>query len=128
MRDIDSRKDLHKIVALFYTKLFADADMAVFFTEFKEPELLEKHLAVLVDFWDGILFDSGTYKKNAMAPHFEKNKSIPFEDQHFKKWIQLFSESVDFLFEGQSAETIKSRAQSIATVMQIKMIEFAKNT
>ena len=29
---------------------------------------LEHHLPVLVDFWDSILFNSDTYRKNAMQP------------------------------------------------------------
>ncbi|MFC2110474.1 group III truncated hemoglobin [Bacteroidota bacterium] len=125
--DIENREDIYSIVSLFYSKLFDDEEMSPFFVDFRESSSLEKHLHVLVDFWDGVLFDSGTYKSNAIAPHLEKNKSIPFEDRHFKKWMKLFSESVDFLFEGQSAETIKSRAQSIATVMQIKIIQLSNN-
>lgn len=125
-RDIENREDLHKIVSTFYEKLFEDQIMRDFFIEFRDPESLEKHLQVLVDFWDGILFDSGTYRKNAIQPHLEKNKEIPFESIHFEQWMNLFSKSIDENFLGQVAETAKSRAQSIATVMQIKMIQLKK--
>lgn len=126
MRDISTREDLLKIVTLFYNKLFADEEMSVFFEKFKEKQHLDKHLDVLVDFWDGVLFYTGAYKKNAIQPHIEMNKSIPFEDKHFKQWMLLFSEAVDELFSGVNAENAKARAQSIATVMQIKMIEIAQ--
>ena len=124
--DISNRQDLYRLVQRFYEKLFEDSEMEVFFLEFKEDSSLEKHLAVLVDFWDGILFYSGAYKKNAIQPHLDKNKEIPFEDKHFKKWISLFSASIDELFKGEVSEIAKSRAQSIATVMQIKIMQPSK--
>ena len=125
--DIDSREDLYKIVSLFYQKLFEDSEMKQFFTDFLEPTSLEKHLQVLVDFWDGVLFHSGTYSKNAMAPHMLKHREMPFKSKHFKKWMLLFSDSIDVLFEGVNAETLKNRAQSIATVMELKILHKAED-
>ena len=120
--DIDSRGDLYKVVQLFYQKLFDDDDMKPFFIKFYQQENLEKHLNVLVDFWDSVLFHSGVYTKNAMQPHFIKHKETPFKKIHFEKWILLFCSSIDELFTGQNAEVIKNRAQSIATVMQLKIL------
>lgn len=122
MKDIQSREDLFKVVDLFYQKLFKDKDVQHFFVDFSEPENLKKHLMVLVDFWDGILFHSGSYTKNAMQPHVEKNKKVPFETKHFERWISLFFEAIDEQFTGLNSEIMKSRAQSIATVMQIKIL------
>lgn len=125
-KDIKNRTDIYKVVSEFYDKLFEDELMQPFFEDFKEEKLLETHLQTLVDFWDGILFDSGTYHKNAIQPHIEMNKKRPFTDFHFKQWIFLFSKSIDDNFKGVVSETAKSRAQSIATVMQIKMIQLKK--
>ncbi len=120
--DIQNREDLYAIVCLFYEKLFSDTQMAPFFKAFRQPESLEKHLQILVDFWDNILFYSGSYTKNAMLPHIEMNKKIPFKSEHFKLWMHYFTEAVDSLYSGEHSEIIKSRAQSIATVMQIKIV------
>lgn len=125
--DIESRDDLFKIVDLFYQKLFNDKDVQHFFVEFKEPENLKKHLMILVDFWDNVLFHSGTYAKNAMQPHVEKNKSMPFTEIHFEKWIELLFASIDEQFKGLNAEVMKSRAKSIATVMQIRILHTPNN-
>jgi hemoglobin len=125
-KDIENRKDIYKVVSEFYDKLFKDELMQPFFESFKEPKLLETHLQVLVDFWDGVLFDSGTYRKNAIQPHIEMNEKMSFTDLHFKQWIFLFSKSIDDSFKGEVCETAKSRAQSIAIVMQIKMIQLKK--
>ncbi|MEI6864568.1 group III truncated hemoglobin [Flavicella sp.] len=120
--DIENREDLYKIVQLFYQKLFDDDEVKHFFVEFLEPENLEKHLNILVDFWDNVLFHSGTYAKNAMQPHIEKHKKTPFKKKSFEKWLLLFSSSVDELFKGENSEVLKNRAQSIAIVMQLKIL------
>jgi hemoglobin len=56
-----------------------------------------------------------------MQKHQELHKKSPMKMQHFQRWNQLFSHTVDELFEGEKAELIKQRASSISTVMQIKI-------
>ena len=56
-----------------------------------------------------------------MKPHLDLNKSKPFKALHFKHWLSGFNSAVDELFEGDNAHAIKSRALSIATVMEIKI-------
>ena len=36
---------------------------------------------------------------------------------HFDRWLALFFENIDELFEGEKAEDVKYRAYSIATIM-----------
>lgn len=118
--DISNRDDLYLIVSDFYKKLLVDAEMQHFFEKFNNSKTLEHHLNVLVDFWDNILFYSGTYNKNAMQPHVKLHQKKPFTKQHFQNWLTSFNQSVDANFEGNNAHTIKNRALSIATVMQLK--------
>jgi hemoglobin len=120
-KDIENRNDIYKIVQSFYVKLMNDDLMIHFFEDFKDPIHLEKHLQTLVDFWDNILFYSGAYKKNAMQPHLDLQATKPFKPEHFEQWLNLFSQSIDELFEGENAHAAKSRALSIATVMKIKI-------
>jgi hemoglobin len=124
--DITGRDDIYRLVELFYKKLMNDAEMIHFFEEFMDPDKLEKHLIVLVDFWDNILFYSGTYKKNAMRPHLQLQYEKPFNSNHFDVWLHHFNSSVDELFDGEMAYATKSRARSIATVMRIKIAELNK--
>ncbi len=86
-----------------------------------ETDGLEEHLQVLVDFWDNMLFQSGAYKRNAMMPHLILNKTIPFLAENFKNWLSHFNDSVDELFEGELAHAAKTRALSIATVMEMRV-------
>lgn len=123
-RDIKTRGDLYLIVSNFYKNLLHDPDMNHFFEKFHQPENLEHHLQILVDFWDNILFQSNTYRKNAMIPHIELNKDKPFQKSHFEHWLKYFTCAVDDHFAGENAEVIKNRALSIATVMQLKILNF----
>jgi hemoglobin len=122
-KDIENRDDIYLLVKVFYVKLMNDDLMRHFFIDFIDPEHLETHLQTLVDFWDNILFFSGGYRKNAMAPHLKLNQEKPFRKEHFKGWLSMFNASVDELFQGEIAHAAKSRAQSIATVMEIKISE-----
>ncbi|MDF1517097.1 MAG: group III truncated hemoglobin [Lutibacter sp.] len=125
-KDIENREDIYLLVKDFYVKLMNDDLMHHFFDEFSNPRLLEEHLQVLVDFWDNILFFSGTYQKNAMRPHLELQQKKPFRSEHFKQWLLHFNNTVDEHFVGEIAHAAKSRALSIATVMQIKIAEMDK--
>jgi hemoglobin len=117
--DIRSREDILLLMQEFYKKLLADDSIAYFFTDVAKINL-EHHLPVLVDFWDSILFQSDTYRKNAMQPHMNLHQKSPLKNSHFDTWLKYFFETVDDLFEGEKAFMAKERAKSIATVMQIK--------
>ena len=86
-----------------------------------DNDSLEEHLQVLVDFWDNILFYTGNYRRNAMRPHLLLNQTKPFLAIHFKTWLHHFTTTVDELFMGELAHAAKTRAQSIAMVMEMKV-------
>jgi hemoglobin len=121
-KDIDKRADLELLMEKFYSKLLADASISYLFKDVAKIDL-SKHLPVLVDFWESILFQADTYRKNAMKIHTDLHQQSPLQSQHFKTWLGYFHATVDELFEGEKAELAKQRATSIATVMQIKLIE-----
>jgi hemoglobin len=76
----------------------------------------------MYDFWDNVLFFSGTYNRNPMTPHINLHQVAGFTKEHFTRWLQLFTATVDELFEGEKAELAKQRAISIAAVMQLKLL------
>lgn len=119
-RDIENRDDLLQLMQSFYKKLLADNSISYLFTDVSKIDL-DHHFPVLVDFWDTVLFQSGTYQKNAMQPHIALHQKSRLLKHHFETWLRYFKESVDELFDGQNAFVIKERATSIATVMQIKI-------
>jgi len=120
MNDISGRTDIYILVKQFYTKLFKDKLLKPFFVDLDTDKKLEMHLTILVDFWQQQLFYTGTYGRNALQPHLKLNKKIPFKKEHFERWLLLFNKTIDENFNGLKSHQAKVKAQSIATVMQIK--------
>lgn len=118
--DIVSRKDIELFIVSFYEKVKADETIGFIFNEVMQMDW-EHHVPVIVDFWETILLDNPVYKKNAMEVHYSLNKKVPLTKEHFEKWLQLFSISVDELYEGKIATLAKTRAKGIADVMLLKM-------
>lgn len=125
-KEIENKEDIYLLVKEFYVKLMNDNILSHFFQDFNDPDLLEEHLQTLVDFWDNILFYSGAYKKNAMKPHLDLHLKKPFGKKHFEQWLLHFNATIDENFIGDISDAAKSRALSIATVMQIKISELDK--
>ena len=119
--DIKHRNDIYLIMKEFYVKLLSDDLVKHFFKDIIRQNHLEQHLETITDFWNGILFNDTAYQKNAMKPHLELNKTKPFKKIHFTSWLNHFNSTVDENFRGEKSEMAKTRALSIATVMQIKI-------
>ncbi len=119
-RDIQGRPDIEKLIRAFYAKITVDEVVGHFFTEVADIDW-EVHFPIMFDFWESVLFHQPTYHRNAMAVHLQLNAKEPILPEHFERWLALFEETVDEHFSGEVAHNAKTRAQSIATVMQIKI-------
>ena len=119
--DISSRKDIKQIITKFYELLLVDEKMLPFFTDIVAENQLEPHLEIISDFWNDIIFDTMTYQNNVMQKHLDKNVFVSFKKEHFTLWVSYFFNTIDTYYSGEHSERMKSRAQSIATVMQLKL-------
>ncbi len=120
MNDIETKKDLEILLSKFYTKLLSDESISYIFTDVAKINL-ETHLPKIIDFWNLSLFGKGDYSNNVMKIHLDLNGEEKLSPTHFKTWLGTFNLTVDENFSGNNAEIIKTKALSIATVMQIKM-------
>jgi hemoglobin len=119
--DLTNRADLENLMKAFYRKALTDDSIGHYFTQVVQLDM-EKHLPRITDFWETVVFDAGKYQRNTMKIHEDLHEKSPFESAHFTRWIDLFKATVDEHFAGENAEKIKSRAISIATVMNLKMV------
>lgn len=119
-RDISSRDDIHFIITEFYKELTSDSEMLPFFEEILQQNHLEQHIDVIADFWQDILLHTNTYKNNVLQKHLDFDKKVAFKKEHFTKWLLFLTTTIDTSFEGQTAQNMKDRANSIAMVMQVK--------
>lgn len=120
-KDITSRKDIEILVDEFYSKIRKDEQIGFIFSDIAKVNW-EKHLPIMYDFFENMLFYTGSYTGNPMELHKHVNRLFPLTKDHFRQWNYLFSKTVDELFEGVTARLVKQRVKSISTVMQIKIL------
>lgn len=120
--DIKNREDVILLVNTFYDKVKPDETIGHFFNQVVHVNW-EKHLPLMYDFWENIIFHTGGYTGNPMLIHKHLSEKSAMQKIHFDKWLHLFNETVNELFEGELAEQTKQRALSIATVMQINILQ-----
>ena len=118
--DINSREDLDRLVRHFYDFLLADERMEPIFTSVAKIDL-ESHFPHLVEFWHSLIFMTGAYKRNVMDKHLSLHLKYPLQEEHFQIWLNYFYRAVDDLFSGPRSEDAKSRAKSMALLMQVKI-------
>jgi len=119
-KDIETREDITRLIVQFYEQVKKDSIIGFIFNDVVNMNW-EVHIPVIVDFWETILLDNPVYKKNAMEVHYDLNKKIALQQKHFSQWLLLFYTSVDNLYTGKTATLAKTRAKSIAAVMEFKM-------
>lgn len=120
MKDIENRQDIEVLLSAFYSRLLQDPAINYMFTNVAGINLQE-HLPHITDFWEQSLFYTGSYRKNVMQIHLDLNGKEKMTDAHFETWLNHFNTVTDLLFAGPNCEKAKTRAQSIATVMKIKI-------
>jgi hemoglobin len=120
--DIENRNDIISLVNRFYEKIRSNEKIGYIFNDVAKVDW-EHHLPIMYDFWENVVFHTGTYARNAIGVHKNLNKLTPLIKEHFAEWLKLWRETVDELFTGLNAEQIKQRANSIATIMQISILQ-----
>ncbi|MFD2564935.1 group III truncated hemoglobin [Aquimarina rubra] len=119
LTDIASREDIEYLMWAFYEKALKDPTIGLFFTEIAQINLKD-HIPHITDFWEQQLFYTGNYKKNVLQIHQNLHQKKSMEKIHFNAWLALFTSTVDANFSGTKAKLMKTRALSIATVIQLK--------
>lgn len=121
-QDISNRTDIDELLRAFYDRLLADHSINYIFNDVMKVDM-KAHLPVIGDFWETILLDANTYRKNVMRLHLDMNNQTPLLKHHFATWLHHFNSTVDEMFEGPIAFRAKERALSIATMMQVKIAQ-----
>ncbi|MEO6490281.1 MAG: group III truncated hemoglobin [Ferruginibacter sp.] len=120
--DIETVKEIELLVKTFYDKVKLDPAIGYIFNDLVKVNW-DKHLPVMVRFWENVIFYTGTYTGNPMMVHKHLDKLFPLTAEHFAVWNNLFLNTVDELFEGKKAILAKQRAVSISTVMQLEILK-----
>ncbi len=119
-KDIENTEDITLLVNTFYTKVIDDATIGYIFKTVANFSF-ERHIPIMISFWNTLLFGVAGYKGNPMLKHIELNKAIPLNPEHFKQWLYLWEQTVSEIFEGKNANEAIEKAKNIAALMQYKI-------
>lgn len=114
--DIATRQDVMRLVETFYGRAFEDDLIGPIFTEVVHMDLA-RHMPIMADFWQTVLFKAGLYSRNALNIHFDIHAREPLTLEHFNRWLHLWTTTVDETFVGEKAELAKASAHQIAGSM-----------
>lgn len=120
--DISDINDIKILVDTFYDKVKNDNFLAPIFNE-RIKDRWPVHLEKMYTFWQTVLLDDHTYFGAPFPPHV----SLPVNEEHFEKWIMLFTQTVNENFSGVIADEALWRAEKMAQMFQTKL-KFYKNT
>jgi hemoglobin len=117
MKTIESREDISILVNEFYTKIRKDELLSPIFNSHISEEKWPVHLSKLTDFWETNLFGIAKFKGSPSAKHIKVDANLGYtiEQTHFGKWLQLWFETVNELYEGELAIKAKESARKMAT-------------
>jgi hemoglobin len=117
MNDIKSRNDINILVKTFYAKIRENKLLGPIFNGHIPPQEWPNHLSKLTDFWETNLFGIAKFKGNPSKKHInvDANLNHTIDQVHFGKWLQLWFETIDELYEGQLATKAKESACKMAT-------------
>jgi hemoglobin len=120
LHDIRTREDVERLVESFYARATADDTIGHLFTDVARVDF-GRHLPLMCDFWETLLFGVRKYRGNAMRAHFDLNDRVPLVAEHFRRWLQIWEGTVDALFAGENAESAKEKARYIARSIQLRL-------
>ena len=105
------------LVDHFYAKVRVDPVLGPIFERVVRGKW-ELHLETMRDFWSSVMLTSGRYK-GAPVPAHLRIKAI--EPETFDRWLRLFGETCDELFENEVAEAFRARAARIAESLKLAL-------
>lgn len=122
-KEIKSRTDINHLVRTFYAKIRKDEILGPIFNGIITD--WEEHLELLTDFWETQLFLKRKYHGNPVTVHQEVDDKVDnsITPEHFGLWINLWFETIDELFDGETAWIAKNRAQMMSTMLYMQIYQ-----
>lgn len=119
MHDIQSFEDIKLMVDSFYQEVRKDELIGPIFASRIADDAWPAHLQRMYTFWAAILLNEPGYS----GQPFEKHRDMPIDQPHFDRWVALFKQNVDSLFEGPTANEAKHRADLMAHIFMAKLLK-----
>jgi|SRR5690606_9700284 hemoglobin len=117
MKDIEGIEDIKVLVDTFYEKVRNDDVLGPIFET--RIDSWPKHLETMYRFWNAALFQVREYKGNP----FLKHATLPIDERHFQRWLDLFYETLDERFKGEVCADAKYRSFIMANTFSSRIRE-----
>lgn len=99
-------------IVAFYAKARADDLLGPVFAVITD---WPPHIDRITAFWTRTLLGVGRYEGNPLAEH----RKHPLTPQMFERWLALWAETADDLFEAEAAGILKDRAARIGESLSL---------
>lgn len=119
MPDIQTYSDVQLLVNTFYDSVQKDDLIGPIFNE--KIKDWNPHLETMYKFWSTILLENNSPEHKYNGHPFVKHAYLPVEITHFERWLSLFYQNADNLFEGPIVTEAKNRAMYMANMFYAKI-------
>ena len=116
MKLLQTRADVELMVNSFYAKVKVDPLIGPIFNDVAKVNW-DEHMPKLYDFWEDLLLGSDHYRGRPFPPHMK----LDLKPEHFRRWLELFLETVNEHFTGLKADEAKARALRIGRNFMINL-------
>jgi hemoglobin len=114
--DIRTREDIDSLVRAFYGRVVADPLIGRLFTQAVDIDW-PGHLRIMTDFWESSLLTPGVYRRNALRPHRALHTVSPLRQEHFDRWLSLWTATVRRMYAGPVADRAVTKAYTVAQAL-----------
>lgn len=118
--DLQGPAEIERLVNAFYEKVRSDEMLGFIFDGIASVDW-DVHLPKMYAFWEKVLFGTGIYIGNPLASHARLMPLTEMGKPQFDRWLELFQQTVDELFEGPNAVHIKNIAEDMANVIYSRL-------
>jgi len=110
-----TRKNIEKMVFIFYRKVLKDDIVGPFFIaklgDDMNNDYWKPHLEILINFWSSMTLGEATYSGNPFAPHTQLGE---LKRETFEQWLKLFFQTLDEVYAPHIGDAFKERSMAIA--------------
>ena len=110
-----TRDNVRQLVDEFYGQVRADDMLGPVFLQALGDDW-GPHLERLTEFWCTIVLGTRSFHGNVYGTHMQLSAIAP---EHFQRWLGLFEQTVNRLFEAEQAEQFLTMARRVAGSLQI---------
>lgn len=119
--DLETAEDIDELVRRFYGDVAQDDLLGPMFNEVAQVDW-PSHLPKIASFWARALLGTPGYSGNPFGEHARIHSEHAFELDHFRRWLDLFYETLNDGWVGPNVERAKMLARNVAKAHSLQLL------